>query len=218
MLAQIALATLIPLIPSVIGAPTKKGGASLSCVEYQYGGPFESFGASGFIHLYSNITSYDPDTETTAFNETRLGLSAVDGTIEPCGECRTTELFGFEVCQNSQRYGYNGLVNTPSSFYGHITYTNVSPNIQCLTASPKSGEGASLKLADCQYDFDSVGSSNQYFEMSVTDGVWSALLIDESDGVYGPNPDLNNNASLVLYDVIGPNKTFTYFGFKAPQF
>lgn len=59
-----------------------------------------------------------------------------------------------------QRYSGNG----PSGFYGHVTYTNVSPNIQCLTASKSPYEGASLKLADCQYDYDSAATSGQYFE------------------------------------------------------
>nr|XP_031857901.1 uncharacterized protein CI109_006697 [Kwoniella shandongensis]KAA5524973.1 hypothetical protein CI109_006697 [Kwoniella shandongensis] len=217
MLAQLAL-TLVALTPSILAAPTKRS-TPLSCVEYQYGGPFTSSGSNGFIHLYSNVTtSYDPIEETTTFVETRLGLNGTDGTIEPCGDCRTTELFGFEVCQNDKRYGYDGLVNSPSSFYGHITYTNVSPSIQCLTATSSPAEGSSLKLADCQYDYEGAGSSGQYFEMAITNGVWSAHLIDDSNGVYGPNPDVSQDVPLVLYDVIGANKTFTYFGFKAPEF
>lgn len=41
---------------------------------------------------------------------------------------------------------------------------------------------------------------------------------DERYSSYGPTPELNNNASLVLYNVVGPNTTFTSFGFKAPVF
>lgn len=54
--------------------------------------------------------------------------------------------------------------NEPSGFYGHVTYINVSPDIQCLTATKSPYEGASLKLADCQYDYDSAATSGQYFE------------------------------------------------------
>lgn len=41
---------------------------------------------------------------------------------------------------------------------------------------------------------------------------------NERNSFYGPTPELNNNASLVLYNVVGPNTTFTSFGFKAPEF
>ncbi|OWZ77721.1 hypothetical protein C365_03475 [Cryptococcus neoformans Bt85] len=207
----------IALLPLAFSAPAKRSSGTLNCVQFQYGGPFTSFGSGGFIHLYSNVTSFDSSTQHTDYNETRLGL-AEDGTIENCGECRTTELFGFEVCQNDQRKGFDGLGNEPSGFYGHVTYTNVSPDIQCLTATKSPYEGASLKLADCQYDYDSAATSGQYFEMTVTDGVYHAHLIDEGSNFYGPTPELNNNASLVLYNVVGPNTTFTSFGFKAPEF
>lgn len=60
------------------------------------------------IHLYSNITMNHPETQTLSFNESRLGVSA-DGTIQPCGDCRTTELFGFEVCQGPDGQGSGGL-------------------------------------------------------------------------------------------------------------
>ncbi|WVR08396.1 hypothetical protein IAU60_005451 [Kwoniella sp. DSM 27419] len=210
--------TAAALAPLAMALPTKRS-STLSCVQYQFSGPFAAFGERGLIHFYSNVTQFDPDTQTTAFNETRLGLSD-DGTIEDCGECRTTELFGFEVCQNEQRYGYNGLENSATSIYGHVVYTNVSPNYQCVTASdPSNLEGSSLKLADCQYDYDTAGSSGQYWQLTSSDGDFVALLInDNNDGPYGPNPQLNDDQPLVLYDVIGANKTFTYFGFKAPEF
>ncbi|XAO25381.1 hypothetical protein I312_104204 [Cryptococcus bacillisporus CA1280] len=209
--------TLIALLPLVFSTPIQKSSDTLNCVQFQYGGPFTSFGAGGFIHLYSNVTSFDSSTQHSDYNETRLGL-AEDGTIENCGDCRTTELFGFEACQNDQRKGFDGLSNGPNAFYGHVTYTNVSPNIQCLTATKSPYEGASLKLADCQYDYDSAATSGQYFEMTVTDEVYHALLVDEASNFYGPTPELNSNASLLLYNVVGPNTTYTYFGFKAPEF
>ncbi|WWC92143.1 uncharacterized protein L201_007097 [Kwoniella dendrophila CBS 6074] len=209
------------LLPLALGAPTgsaptEKRSTDLNCVQYQYGGPFTYQGFNGFIHLYSNITKFDSETQTTSFNETRLS-SAEDGTIQPCGECRTTKLFGFEVCQTSDRLGFNGLENSPRSFYGHLTYYNVG-DFKCLQASTSPYEGASLQLADCQYDYEGAASSGQYFEMNIADdGYWYAFLIDEHN-IYGPNPQLNNNESLVLYNPIAPNATFTYFGFKAIEY
>ncbi|OCF58435.1 hypothetical protein L486_04468 [Kwoniella mangroviensis CBS 10435] len=215
------------LLPLAQGAPFEHGASqvdkrstNLQCVQYQYGGPFTSTGFNGFIHLYSNITQYDPDTQNTSFNESRLG-SSEDGTIEPCGDCRTTELFGFEVCQTRDRKAFDGLENSANSFYGHLTYYNVGL-FQCLTATSTGDEngfeGSALTLKDCEYDYENAAASGQYFEMSISDqGYWYAHSVDE-DTVYGPTPELNNNGSLVLYDVIGANKTFTFFGFKAQQF
>jgi hypothetical protein len=57
--------------------------------------------------MYANTTYYDASTQTTTYNATRLGL--IDGKIQPCGECRTTELFGFEVCQGPGAAGLDGL-------------------------------------------------------------------------------------------------------------
>ncbi|WVW81031.1 hypothetical protein I302_103022 [Kwoniella bestiolae CBS 10118] len=213
------------LLPLALGAPlelqttqVEKRSTPLQCVQYQYGGPFTSTGFNGFIHLYSNITQFDSETQTTSFNESRLG-SSEDGTIQPCGDCRTTELFGFEICQTRDRLAFDGLQNSATSFYGHLTYYNVG-DFKCLTASSTDNgfEGSALTLQDCQYDYEDAAASGQYFEMHIADaGYWYAHLVDK-DTVYGPTPELNINGSLVLYDVIGANKTFTYFGFKAQEF
>ncbi|WVN87075.1 uncharacterized protein L203_102251 [Cryptococcus depauperatus CBS 7841] len=218
-MAKLVLASL--LLSLVLGAPSgrsvvEKRSAPLSCVQFQYGGPFTASGSDGWIHLYANITHSDADSQKTTFKETRLGL-APDGTIQPCGECKTTELFGFDVCQNDERKGFNGLVNSPASFYGHIVYRNVDSGVKCLTARPGTTEGAPLQLEDCQYDYDSAGSSKQYFQMSVTDGGFRANLLDQNH-VYGPDPQLETTNSLVLYNIEGAKKTFTGFGFKAPEF
>ena len=60
------------------------------------------------MNLFANVTKYDGSTQTTLFNETRLSINA-DGQVAPCGECKTTQQFGFEVCQAQGQYGYNGL-------------------------------------------------------------------------------------------------------------
>ncbi|WWC72420.1 uncharacterized protein I206_106382 [Kwoniella pini CBS 10737] len=221
MFTQLALIA-STLLPFALGAPTvstqqlAKKSTDLNCVQFQYGGPFTSAGFDGFIHLYSNITDFDSETQTTSFNESRLGTSE-DGTIQPCGDCRTTELFGFEVCQTSDRKGFNGLGNSPRTFYGHLTYYNVG-DFKCLTASSSPYENSTLTLEDCQYDYEGAASSGQYFELNAADeGYYYAFLVDEQN-VYGPTPELNNNASLTLYNPIGANATFTYFGFKAQEF
>ncbi|WVQ79471.1 hypothetical protein IAT38_001570 [Cryptococcus sp. DSM 104549] len=226
MFGQIAL-TAAAILPLALGAPTtatkRADSNTLSCVQYQYGGatsPFESFGAGGFIHLYANITQFHPETQTTSFNETRLGV-AEDRTIQNCGDCRTTELFGFEVCQATvNRYGFDGLGNGPHTFYGHLVWRNYTPDIQCLTVASTNNtvEGSALTIEPCQYDYENAGKSGQYFHMTVTDDVWAAHLVDDNNGVYGPSPALNNNGSLTLYDINGANKTFTKFGFKAPTY
>ncbi|WRT70453.1 uncharacterized protein IL334_007451 [Kwoniella shivajii] len=221
MFGQLALIS-AALIPLALAAPmasndVEKRSTDLQCVEYQYGGPFTSTGFNGFIHLYSNITQYDPESETTSFNESRLG-TAEDGTIQPCGDCRTTELFGFEVCQTRDRKAFNGLENSANFFYGHLTYYNVG-DFKCLTASNSTFENSTLTLADCQYEYETASSSGQYFQMSISDvdDVWYALLVNDTTS-FGPSPNVNDNGTLELYDIIGANKTFTYFGFKAQVF
>ncbi|TYJ51968.1 hypothetical protein B9479_007434 [Cryptococcus floricola] len=215
------LAALAALIPLAFAAPTgelskRDDSTHLNCVRYQYSGPFTSTGFNGQIHFYSNITSFDSDSQTTSFNESRLGLAS-DGSIQPCGDCRTTELFGFEVCETDSQLAFNGLKNSAHSFYGHVTYSNVSPTHQCLAASRLPREGSPLALRECEYDYDNAAASGQYWQITTYDESVIAMLVDEQDS-YGPTPELNNNGSLVLYDPVGANKTFTYFGFKAQEF
>ena len=69
-------------------------------------GPFTS--GNGYIHIYANVTQFHSDSQTTTFNETRLGINA-NGELSDCGDCRSTQQFGFEVCQGPDRNGYNGL-------------------------------------------------------------------------------------------------------------
>ncbi|WVQ75273.1 hypothetical protein IAR50_004886 [Cryptococcus sp. DSM 104548] len=216
------LAALAALLPLAFAAPTnqvskRSYGGDLNCVQYQYSGPFTSEGFNGWIHLYSNVTSFDSSTQTTSFNESRLGLWS-DGTIQPCGDCRTTETFGFEVCETDDKLAFNGLENAAKTFYGHLIYQNASPpSYQCLTAERTPLQGSPLVLRECEYDYDNAASSGQYWHITTyTDGV-EALLVDKTNS-YGPDPKLNTNGSLALYDPVGANKTFTYFGFKKQEF
>ncbi|KAK4688632.1 hypothetical protein P7C73_g1477, partial [Tremellales sp. Uapishka_1] len=204
----------LALLPLAFSAPTKKT-TPLSCVQFQYEAPFTSFGANGFIHLYSNVTVYDSDTETTRFNETRLGLNA-DGTIEPCGTCQTTELFGFEVCQNADRDGFEGLANSATIFYGHILYTKGEASVSCLSASSSTTNGSSLVLAPCEYDYDTVASSGQYFEMETNTGGTVTRLVTTGSETCGPNADVTDGEPITLSTgTFGGGLPFTYFGFKS---
>ena len=121
MLANIALA-LLPLASAAPAPLSARGGNTLSCVNQMYTGAFTSTGTSltqsrrldlipglnGYIHLYGNVTWQDPDTNELHFNETRLGI-AEDGTLQDCGDCRSTQQFGFEVCQGPDRKALEGL-------------------------------------------------------------------------------------------------------------
>jgi hypothetical protein len=43
----------------------------------------DHLGADGFVHLYANVTIWDPEAQTTSFVETRLGLVDRHRTIQP---------------------------------------------------------------------------------------------------------------------------------------
>lgn len=70
----------------------------------------ELSGFDGYINLYAKVTTFDAETQTTGFNETRLGI-ADDGTLQNCGDCRSSQQFAFEVCEGPgpERYGFDGL-------------------------------------------------------------------------------------------------------------
>lgn len=199
-----------------LAAPTAssqmaKRDSQLSCVQFMYGGPFTSFGANGYVHIYANVTQFHSDSQTTTFDETRLGINA-NGELADCGDCRSTQQFGFEVCQGPDRKGYNGLENSPEFFYGHILFTNDQASIQCLQAERTPVNGSLIKTATCEYDYDSAGASDQYFQMSVSDdGVYYARLQPDSVGTYGVL--VGDDGEVTLYDgpATGP---FSYLGFK----
>ena len=54
--------------------------------------------------------------------------------------------------------------NSPESFYGHILFTNDQASIQCLQAERTPVNGSLIKTATCEYDYDSAGASDQYFQ------------------------------------------------------
>lgn len=60
-------------------------------------------GFNGWIHLYANVTE-----QSGEYTEKRLGILE-DGTLGDCGECRSTQQFGFEVCRGPDRKGFEGL-------------------------------------------------------------------------------------------------------------
>ena len=119
----------LTLAALALAAPAKKG-TPLSCVQYQYTGPFTSFGQSffvklsahrkmtdipfykkgsnGFIELYAVLAQFHSANQTYTYNQTRIGL--VNGKIGACGDnCGSAGSFGFEVCQDSSRDGFEGL-------------------------------------------------------------------------------------------------------------
>ncbi|GFZ48338.1 hypothetical protein JCM24511_06086 [Saitozyma sp. JCM 24511] len=199
-----------------LAAPTRRS-SQLSCVRFQYGGPFTSFGADGLIHLYSNVTYWDASTQTTSYNATRLGV--VDGKIQPCGDCRTTELYGFDVCQGPDGKGLSGLGNSPSEFYGHLIYSNLGVT-SCLGAAHSAGNltGVDLVQQPCEYDYDVVATNGQYWSMKFgSEGTYQAKLIIAPEGqrdVYGPSLD-----GTELYEPpTGAGQPWTYYGFEAPSF
>ena len=112
------------LAACVLAAPTHlaKRKSRLDCVQFMYGGesnfkarsgcahptgPFTSLGTNGWIHIFSNYTQYDENSESTTFNETRLGINT-NGELSDCGACQSTQQFAFEVCQGPDRNGYDG--------------------------------------------------------------------------------------------------------------
>ncbi|ORX40259.1 hypothetical protein BD324DRAFT_648848 [Kockovaella imperatae] len=208
-----ALAAIAPLASAAPALNWVKRSESLSCVQYQYTPPFDSPGLNGFIHLYSNVTQSDG-----SFSETRLGINA-NGELQPCGECQSTQQFGFEVCQGSEsRKGYNGLGNSAGSFYGHILFTNNQATIQCLKAERNPVNRSTIIVADCEYDYDNVMNSDQYWE--VASGRVTRLRASDGSyygGSYGINPDVQQDQPIQIFDgpATGP---FTYLGWKAPTF
>ncbi|EIW69733.1 hypothetical protein TREMEDRAFT_29816 [Tremella mesenterica DSM 1558] len=196
-------------------SPLGKRDDRLSCVQFQYGGPFTSFGLNGWIHLYANVTQFHPDTQTTTFNVTQVGVDG-NGEIAACGDCRSTQQFGFEVCQGPDGKGYEGLSNSPEFFYGHILFTYDQSDIQCLEALRIPVNGSTVRLADCQYRYSTAGKSNQYFLMSTSTGPYEARLVqDDSAGSYGPIVDSDGVVELYDGPATGP---FSFFGFQAPIF
>lgn len=68
--------------------------------------------------------------------------------------------------------------NSPNSFYGHLLYRNVDTP-RCVSSSRSAGslDNVTLSVRDCDYDYDTVPTNGQYWQMRISeDGVWSAQL------------------------------------------
>ena len=56
-------------------------------------------------------------------------------------------------------------MNSANELYGHLLYTADQASVQCLQASNvKHINGSSVILADCEYNYNSIATSGQYFE------------------------------------------------------
>ncbi|WVQ80896.1 hypothetical protein IAT38_003003 [Cryptococcus sp. DSM 104549] len=212
--------TATALLPLALGAPTsgastvkRDDSSALSCVKFVWGdGPFGNY-HSGDVDLYANLTEFG---SWSPLSETQLML-ADDKTIQACGDnCKTGQNFGFEACQGgADKYGFADRGNTYKAFYGHITWegSGDNPDSGCVTASPTDGgslDGAPLVIKPCEYDFNNVGTSGQYYYITVSnDGTYVTRLVVEDGIYYGPSPDVDNGTLTLT------SGSSTSFGFRS---